>query len=171
MENAAFWIDKLGLMPHPEGGFFRETYRSAGSIPPQSLSPDIKSARAYSTAIYFLLRSSDRSLFHKIKSDEVWHFYSGSSLTLYILTANGLEAKKLGNPQNGGSLQIVIPANSWFGALVDMPESFVLAGCTVAPGFDFSDFEIARRSTLLAEYPQYSTLIEQLTVAEKNNSR
>jgi uncharacterized protein len=167
MMNAAFWIEKLRLEAHPEGGFFRETYRSAGLIPGEVLAPDIVTPRNHSTAIYFLLRSTDRSLFHRIKSDELWHFYVGSSLTLYILTAGGLQTTKLGDAQNDGAFQVVIPANSWFGALVHTPDSFVLAGCTVAPGFDFSDFEIADRSRLLAEFPQYTNLIEQLTLAKE----
>ena len=85
MRSAEYWVSHLNLQPHPEGGFYKETYRSKESIPENGLSGEFKGSRNFSTAIYFLLRSKDRSLFHRIRSDELWHFHDGSSLTIYIL--------------------------------------------------------------------------------------
>jgi predicted cupin superfamily sugar epimerase len=157
--DAAYWIENLNLSPHPEGGFYRETYRAAGElIPPGSNDP-----RKFSTAIYFLLGKEDRSMFHRIKSDELWHFHAGGRLTLYILTKAGLVTQTLGSDLRlGDQLQIVIPAGLWFGAMVtDGP--YVLAGCTVSPGFDFRDFEMAPQRELLIEFPNQSEIIRQLT--------
>ena len=165
MTNADYWINKLGLSAHPEGGFYKEVYRSGemygGSTLPDRFSGD----RCFATSIYFLLRSQDRSVFHRIKSDELWHFYAGTSLTLYVLNDQGMSTQILGSPEyNDGMLQVVIPANCWFGAIVNEPDSYVLSGCTVAPGFDFRDFEFATREHLLEKYPQLSDIILQLTV-------
>jgi predicted cupin superfamily sugar epimerase len=161
METIDKWITNLNLQPHPEGGFFRETYRSAENV---NAPPRFDGTRSFSTAIYFLLRSEDRSVFHRIKSDELWHFYQGSRLLIYVLTDKGLTIHKLGsNPDQGESLQVLIPANSWFGALVEKPNSFALCGCTVSPGFDFRDFEMADRKELLKKYPGYEKEIIQLT--------
>lgn len=164
MKSAEYWIEKLGLLAHPEGGFYRETYRSSESIPAEGLPLRFDGHRNFSTSIYFLLRSEDRSLFHRIKSDELWHFHQGGSLTLYVLHEGKLSLKKLGgNPDEGESLQVIVPANCWFGAIVNTPDSFVLAACTVAPGFDFRDFEMATRAELIASYPNYEKEIIKLT--------
>jgi uncharacterized protein len=164
MQNADYWINKLQLLSHPEGGYYRETYRSKERATANCLPDRFEGARNFSTAIYFLLRSTDRSLFHRIKSDEIWHFYAGSSLTLYILTNTAVEIVNLGaSPEKKESLQVVIPGNCWFAAFVPAPDSYVLAGCTVAPGFDFRDFELADRHTLLAQFPLQKDVIELFT--------
>jgi predicted cupin superfamily sugar epimerase len=164
MHSAEYWINHLGLQAHPEGGFYKETYRSDEIIPATGLPGRFPGARSFSTAIYFLLRSEDRSMFHRIKSDELWHFHSGGSLSIYILDAFGLSICKLGaNVEAGESLQIVIPAGCWFGAKVNEPNSYVLAGCTVSPGFDFSDFELANRDELLKEFPFHEDIVRMLT--------
>jgi predicted cupin superfamily sugar epimerase len=120
--------------------------------------------RNFSTAIYFLLRSEDRSVFHRIKSDELWHFYQGSTLLIYVLHEKQLKIHRLGSDlDKGDSLQVVIPANCWFGAHVENSNSFSLCGCTVAPGFDFRDFEMASREKLTSEFPGYSDIIKKLT--------
>ena len=165
MKPAAYWIDHLNLQPHPEGGFFKETYRAAGMISAAALAPDFDGARNFSTSIYFLLRTQDRSLCHRIKSEELWHFHAGSMLNIYVLQKKEIQCFKLGhNLEQGESLQVVIPAGSWFGAAVKQPDSYVLAGCTVAPGFDFHDFELAERSALLRTFPQHQCIIEALTL-------
>jgi len=162
METIDHWITQLNLQPHPEGGFFRETYQSSEKV--TALPQRFNGERSFSTAIYFLLRSEDRSVFHRIKSDELWHFYQGSRLLIYVLTDAELTIHKLGsNPNQGESLQVLIPANCWFGALVEKPNSFALCGCTVSPGFDFSDFEMVARNELLKKYPGYEKEIIQLT--------
>lgn len=165
MNEAAYWIDHLHLLPHPEGGFFKESYRCPGLISQASLPENFKGDRNVSTAIYFLLRSEDRSAFHKILSDEVWHFYAGSSILIYTLDQRaGLKTHRLGlNLKKGDMPQVVIPANTWFGSLVEDQNSFGLAGCTVAPGFDFRDFQMAQRADLLADFPKFSEVIERLT--------
>ena len=157
--DAAYWIEHLNLTAHPEGGFYRETYRSTGMLKHEGSGW----SRNFSTAIYFLLRHQDRSMFHRIRSDELWHFHSGGRLTLYTLTAGGLVTQTLGQEVKlGDSLQVVIPANHWFGAMItDGP--YVLASCTVSPGFDFNDFEIASRRDLLIAFPHHSDIIQQLT--------
>jgi uncharacterized protein len=165
MKSAAYWIQQLELKAHPEGGFFKETYRSNETIPSIALPPRFTGSRAFSTSIYFLLRSQDRSMFHRIKSDELWHYYAGSSLTLYVINDDGqLLTYKLGpDVEHGDSLQLVIRAGCWFGAKVNEPESYVLSGCTVAPGFDFNDFEMADRNKLIDAFPEYREIISTLT--------
>lgn len=162
MHIAEFWIEQLQLQPHPEGGFFKETYRSNELLQPGNI-PGFKTVRNFSTAIYFLLRSSERSVFHRIKSDEIWHYHSGGSLKICVLQESGLKYHLLGSDLKAGQqLQVVIPANHWFGAFVESGD-YVLSSCTVAPGFDFEDFEMASRARLLAEFPTCADAIVKLT--------
>jgi len=172
--DARFWIETLGLQPHPEGGYYRETFRSADEIQAAGLPPRYGSSRSCSTAIYFLLEAGRHSALHRIESDEVWHFYAGSSLTLHVIDPHGAAAAfRLGpDPARGDAFQVVVPARHWFGATVDSPSGtatprempgFALVGCTVAPGFCFQDFELGDRATLVARFPQHRMLIEQLT--------
>lgn len=164
MHSEEYWIRHLNLLPHPEGGFYRETYRSKEIIPRDGLPARFPAPRNFSTAIYFLLRSQDKSLFHRIKSDELWHFHYGSSLNIYTLIDHVLNVHRLGpDLENGESPQVVIPANCWFGAKVASPNSYTLSSCTVAPGFDFNDFELAKKETLTKEFSQFSELISELT--------
>jgi len=162
METIDSWVTKLNLQPHPEGGFFKETYRASEMA--SSLPKRFDGERNFSTAIYFLLRSEDISVFHRIKSDELWHFYQGSTLLIYVLDEKRLTVHRLGsNPDQSESFQVLIPANCWFGAHVEKSNSFALCGCTVAPGFDFQDFEMADRNELLKKYPGYEKEILRLT--------
>jgi uncharacterized protein len=164
MNNVNYWINHLGLLPHPEGGFYKETYRSSETVASTALPDRFEGDRNLSTAIYFLLRSEDLSVFHRIKSDELWHFYQGSTLLIYVLNQNELQVHKLGTDlEKGESLQVVIPANCWFGSHVEKQDSFALCGCTVAPGFDFHDFEMADRKTLIKEFPGFEKEIIRLT--------
>ena len=167
MNDAAFWIERLDLRPHPEGGYFRETYRAAETIAGTALPARFVGARPFATAIYFLITRDAFSAFHRIRSDELWHFYAGGAVTLAILDADGtgrLTTASLGrDPARGEFPQVVIPAGAWFAAEVASSGSFALVGCTVAPGFDFADFELADRSSLLAQYPQHRGAIERLT--------
>ena len=163
MNTAKDWISKLQLRPHPEGGHYRETYRSANLIQP----PGYSGPRAFSTSIYFLLQAGECSRFHRMMSDEIWHFHDGGPLTIHLLQADGTHQQiRLGRDFDRGEvLQAVIPAGIWFGAAADQPDSFTLFGCAVAPGFDFADFEMARRETLLALHPKHRDLILRLTEA------
>jgi predicted cupin superfamily sugar epimerase len=159
------WIEKLGLIPHPEGGFYKEVYRSDETIAKSALPERYGGDRKFSTSIYYLLRGKDFSAFHKLKSDEIWHFYYGSSLIVHIFDSDGkYEQKNLGvNFEKEEEPQLVILRGSIFAAEVSDKNSFTLIGCTVAPGFDFADFELCKQEELLELYPDYSALIKRLT--------
>ncbi|MCF8257134.1 MAG: cupin domain-containing protein [Flavobacteriales bacterium] len=159
--SAAQWAELLNLSPHPEGGWYRETYRAKAVIDcPEGFDGE----RSCATAIYFLLTSQSFSAFHRILSDEVWHFYTGDGITVHEIAANGAYiAHRLGaSPGQGEVFQLVIPAGSWFASEVSAGGDHGLVGCTVAPGFDFRDFEMAKRKHLLARFPQHSEVISRL---------
>ena len=157
-------IRRLELLPHPEGGYFRETFRA----------PDLpfdfagRGARAASTAIYFLLRLGDFSAFHQIRSDEAWHHYLGAPLELHLIDGGVYTRLLLGSDlERGERPQAVVPVGVLQAARVageaGSAEDFALVGCTVAPGFDFSDFEMPDRASLLVGLPEHRALIESLT--------
>ena len=153
-------IARLQLVRHPEGGWFRETYRSAESVPVAGLPDRFAGDRVFSTAIYFLLEEGDISALHRIRSDELWHFYAGSPLLIHAILPDGsYQGWRLGTAD---LFQAVVPAGCWFGA-EPVDGEFALVGCTVAPGFDFSDFELASRCQLTARYPQHADLISRMT--------
>ena len=162
-KNAQYWIDRLHLSPHPEGGHYRQTYRSDLTIVRSALPSGFNGDRAASTAIYFLLDGRDFSAFHRIASDEVWHFYAGSSLVVYVIDPEGNYSELHLGSDEGEEFQAVVKAGCWFASRVRDAAGFALVGCTVAPGFDFADFELATRSELMAAYPQHQKLIEELT--------
>lgn len=166
MLSAQQIIQQFNLQSHPEGGYYKETYRGTISLPSQVLSPNFNGDRIISTAIYFLLEANHFSAFHKIKSDECWHFYMGGVLEIYVLHQNGaLEIVRLGNDiQNGQVVQYVVPANCWFASKPADGVLYSFVGCTVAPGFDFLDFELAKTVQLVAEYPQYKQVVEKLCI-------
>ena len=164
--NAAYWIERLRLEKHPEGGFYKEIYRSSLKIPATSLPSSFRGDRVASTSIYFLLEENQFSALHRIASDEVWHFYDGDCLAIFELTNEGnMRVHRLGNsPDEGESLQVIISAGNWFGAKPDNGSEYALVGCTVAPGFDFDDFEFAKRDTLITQYPVHERIIRSLTL-------
>jgi hypothetical protein len=157
-------IKHLHLQPHPEGGFYKETYRSMGSIPASCLSPEFSGVRSYATAIYFLLQQGDFSAFHRIKSDECWHFYEGGTLLIHVIDPQGhYQCIRLGKKITEGEVyQFVVPAGAWFASEPAAGSLYALVGCTVAPGFDFADFEMAEAKALAQEFPQHRLLIERL---------
>ncbi len=157
-------IQQYYLQPHPEGGWYKETYRSLEYISKIALPDRFPGARVFSTAIYFLLEHGNFSAFHRIKSDECWHFYAGDALMLYIIRPDeNLGIIQLGKDINKGQLfQYVVPANCWFASRPAEESAFSFAGCTVAPGFDFADFELADATSLLALYPQHEKVIKEL---------
>lgn len=165
--NAADYIRALDLQPHPEGGYFRETYRSGEILPESGLPARYGANRAVSTAIYFLLTGDAFSAFHRLRSDEIWHFYAGDPVRVHLLHGNHQHEEVVVGPdmKRGETLQLVIPAGCWFAARVEKPEGFTLVGCTVAPGFDFADFELADRDELAAAYPGHRELITSFTRA------
>ena len=169
--TATHYIQSLNLQPHPEGGYFAETYRSAELVDKSALPARFSGDRVFGTAIYFLLESHHISALHRIQSDEIWHFYAGSPLNVFVIQPDGeLVIIRLGsNPGQGEVFQAVVPTGCWFGSkpVVDSTVvdsfGFSLVGCTVAPGFDFADFELANRTELLEEFPQHRAIIEMLT--------
>ncbi len=166
MIDAQYWIRKLNLEEHPEGGYYRETYRSDETVGKNGLPERFGGGpRAFSTAIYFLLKGGQVSRLHRIKSDEIWHYYAGSALTLHVFDPEeGYAGFGLGiDPEKGWFPQIIVPAGSWFGATVDDRSSYTLVGCTVSPGFDFSDFTMGEKSILQQMYPRHKSIIEMLS--------
>lgn len=158
-------INQLELEPHPEGGWFREVYRSTEAIDGRALPERFEGSRCFATSIYYLLTSNDFSAFHRIAADELWHFYTGSSITIHTIDAGGnyLPVTLGCNPERNQAFQATVPHGTFFAADVDTADSFALVGCTVAPGFEFGDFELARRGNLLNLFPQHSDLIGRLT--------
>jgi predicted cupin superfamily sugar epimerase len=168
----------LGLSPHPEGGFYKETYRATDvlsraaldSIPASgggfAAGPGrFRGDRPASTAIFFLLRKGEFSALHRIASDEVWHFYAGAPLDIVCLHEDGRrEDLRLGMDLPAGALpQRMVPAGTWFGSRLAAPGGFALVGCTVAPGFDFADFELGTREDLLRRFPHHAGIVGELT--------
>lgn len=163
--SAKQWRKVLGMNPHPEGGFYRQNYRSAEWILEDHLPRRFNGPRTFSTAIYFLLEGDDFSAFHRIRQDEIWHFYSGSALIIHEIDLHGnYQTTRIGADWRRNEFpQAVIPAGHLFGATVSDSNGYALAGCTVAPGFEFDDFELPRRPELVQQYPQHRSIIESLT--------
>jgi predicted cupin superfamily sugar epimerase len=153
-------INRLGLLPHPEGGYYRETYRSEVTTTNQS-----GNVRNVCTAIYFLLEEKDKSHFHRIQSDELWLFHLGEPVEILYISAGEIKSVTLGNNfQSGEVFSFRVPANTWFAAKIKTEKEFSLVSCTVSPGFDFADFELAPKEKLLLEYPHLKTIIEEFTI-------
>jgi predicted cupin superfamily sugar epimerase len=165
METLENIIELLKLKPHPEGGFYRETYRSEGIINDRCLGVEYSGSRNHSTCIYYLLNNDAFSSFHKIVQDEIWHYYDGSPVALQMITPLGYHIEVIiGRDFSKGQVpQYVIPGGTWFGAKPVEPNSYSLFGCTVAPGFTFADFKQGDREELIQLYPQYSALIMEYT--------
>jgi len=194
--SAKYWMEKLRLEPHPEGGYFRQTYKSelmiagqtsrdshppadnAGRMgqpancatrvgqPAQSVGqPETRVRRAASTAIYFLLEGENFSAFHRLRSDEMWHFYAGSALIVHVIDPGGKYSSILlgDDPERDEVFQGVVKAKCWFASEVRDRKSWALVGCTVAPGFEFEDFELGKREELVREFSKHRELIERLT--------
>ncbi|HTW86230.1 MAG TPA: cupin domain-containing protein [Candidatus Sulfotelmatobacter sp.] len=149
-------IASLRLQPHPEGGWFRETYRSA-----ELVSTDRGTRRSATTSIYFLLTDAAFSAFHRLASDETWHFYRGDPVTIEMISPSGHhERRVLGT---GDAWQATVPAGTHFASHVDVAGGYALVGCDVAPGFEFAEFHLTTRATLTAAYPQFGPLIARYT--------
>ncbi len=157
-------IKLLDLIPHPEGGFYRETYRSDLFIP-DGVIKEFKGGRNCTTSIYYMLTSDSFSSFHRIRQDEIWHYYLGDAIRIHMLSDSGeTQSVLLGTDFKRGQLpQHVVPANTWFAAESEAKLGFSLVGCNVSPGFDFQDFELGCRENLVGKYPDHVGLIERLT--------
>lgn len=158
-------VDTLQLQAHPEGGWFKETYRSTGKIAQKELPKEYGGSRNYSTGIYFLLTSDSFSAFHKIHQDEMWHFYDGAYISIHMIFPDGTYlCQKVGRNLGQGELpQFTVPGGVYFAASVNEENAYSLCGCTVAPGFDFQDFVMPSRKALTELFPQHKEIIEQLT--------
>ncbi|OEK02428.1 hypothetical protein BFP97_13245 [Roseivirga sp. 4D4] len=163
-KSAEYWIEKLKLQAHPEGGYFNETYRSKEHIEGTELPSRYGSSRVFGTSIYFLLTIESVSNFHRLASDEIWHYHQGGGAIIHMISEEGeLTSKRIGpDLEAGESLQVIIPKGTWFAAEVER-DAYILVGCTVAPGFEFEDFELADRDALSSAYPQHGTLISGFT--------
>jgi uncharacterized protein len=177
--EAEFIIDKLNLIELVEGGYYRETYRSDNHIIVSPCNEVLKdgiyqcsnlgigspNVRSVSTLIYYLLEGNQFSAFHKVKYDEIWHFYKGSSVSLYVLSDGGeiLRIQIGSDLENNENIQCVIKGNTWFGAEINDKSLYSLMGCSVSPGFDFRDFELGDQDKLKKTYPQHEYIINKLT--------
>lgn len=162
-KDSAYWVERLHLMPHPEGGWYRETYRSTLQV--AAVGADASLPRSAATSIYFLLADGQVSTLHRIAYDEVWHYHAGSPLRVAAIHPAGrLQTWLVGLDADAGEEpQCVVPGGCWFGAELAEPGTWALVGCTVAPGFEFADFELGSRDALLAEFPEHAGLITRLT--------
>lgn len=158
-------IRQLNLTPHPEGGYYRQTYKSEEKITINTSEEEDNKSRSYSTCIYFLLTSYNFSAFHRIKQDEIWHFYDGSPIRLHTISKEGIYKSHIIGKDllKGETPQLVVKGGDWFASEVIDDNSFSLTGCTVAPGFDFDDFELMERSKGIKRFPTHKDIITQLT--------
>lgn len=163
MYTAEYWIQHLKLKPHPEGGFYNEVFRSNIKVPKEVLPFGYKSDHRVATSIYFLLRSNDISKMHRLRSDELWYFHSGSSAKIIVIDHEGHKHTILlgSNHQKAEQLFAHIPAGNVFAAEVANPDSYCLMSCVVAPGFEFEDFEMFSKEDLIQAYPKYADLFEK----------
>ncbi len=171
MRDAAYWIEHLGLQLHPEGGHFKEIYRSPVAVPGELLGRYV-GPRNLGTSIYFLLQDDEVSVLHRIRQDELWHFYVGAALMVHVIDSEGNYSPiRMGpNPDAGQSLQALVPGGALFGATLEGGEGYALVGCTCVPGFDFADFEIPSSKDLLEHYPQHRELIDRLSCVQSVRS-
>lgn len=155
-----YWIEKLHLQPHPEGGYYAENYRSQLLV----TSDSFEQPRAAATSIYYLLDSDTKSFCHRLKCDELWYYHGGSAVSIYMIDAEGNWQVKTVGPNEEDEWAVLIPANTWFGARVMEPNSFVLVSCVVTPGFEFPDLEMADRNEMIEKYPQHKEGIIKYTL-------
>ncbi|MFT8348226.1 cupin domain-containing protein [Clostridium saccharoperbutylacetonicum] len=160
MYTADYFVKQLDMIPHQEGGFYKEVYASEDNVSVEN----INEPRKLWTTIYFLLRAGEVSNFHRLKSDEMWYYHAGSSLTIYMITPEGeVITEQLGlDIGNGEKPQVLVPKGYIFGSAMNN-SSYALVGCMVAPGFEFKDFELFERNYLLDKYPKFKEIILRLT--------
>jgi predicted cupin superfamily sugar epimerase len=155
--EAARLVKKLELQKHPEGGYYRQTYKSDTMVNVEGR----EGPRNASSAIYYMLAGNEFSAFHRLRSDELWHHYAGGTLVIYAIDSDGKLAKiKIGQ---GAMPQAVITAGTWFAAVPASKRSYCLVGCTMSPGFDYRDWELGKRDELVRMYPRHRKVIERYT--------
>ena len=161
MYTADYFIQKLDMTPHIEGGYYKECLLSTDPVQREGIS-----SKTLWSSIYFLLQTGEVSHFHRLKSDEIWYFHSGMPLTIYMISPKGeLICKQLGlNISKGASPQVLVPKGYIFGSALN-EDGYSLVGCMVAPSFSYEDFELFERTELLERYPQHEEVIKKLTRA------
>jgi uncharacterized protein len=157
-DTARYWINRLGLLPHPEGGYYKEVFRSQGVVHRKGDAAE-KSA---CTSIHYLLEKNDFSAFHRLASDELWYFHRGTPLHIHSISPDGFYQIYELSDAPTGQLSVSISPNVWFAAELPAKQGFTLVSCAVAPGFDFSEFEMADREALCSQFPQYRAVVERL---------
>ncbi|UBH13576.1 cupin domain-containing protein [Macrococcus armenti] len=159
--NKHDFIESLKLIPHPEGGYYFETYKSDLSV---------ENKKLY-TSIYFLLEAGNISHFHRIKSDELWYFHAGDTLTIHMIFEDGkYEAVKLGlDVKNGEVPQFLVPKNTVFASTVEGENEWSLVGCMVSPGFTFEEFKLFTQDELKVRYPEHTNIIEKYALKQKED--
>lgn len=157
-QNAAYYIQLLNLLPHPEGGYYKETFRSEQQVNHVG-EANVKQA---CTSIYYLLENADFSGFHRIASDEIWYFHKGQPLIIHVIKNDGTLISYELSDEKTGSFSIIVQAGLWFAAELKRTEGFTLVSCAVAPGFDFREFEMAKREELVLQYPQHEALLTRM---------
>jgi predicted cupin superfamily sugar epimerase len=165
MTTANAIISTLGLVAHPEGGYYRETFRSDDRLSAAALPERYDGDRAMATAIYYLIEAGNFSALHRVKSDEVFHFYTGDPVEVFVISPDGEAATTVmgSDIEAAHSPQLLVPKGSIQGLNVARGGAFALLGATVAPGFDFADFELMSREALIKAYPRWSEQIIKLT--------
>ena len=165
MTAATDWIEALDLSPHPEGGFYREFHRSQHILEEESLPRGFSGDRELGSVIHYLLTGDDSSAFHRLRSDEIWHFHDGSPFLIHMIDPKGVHsAARLGLNVSGGEVPcFVVPAGHYFGAEVAADDSFALASCTVIPAFSFDDFEMPTSDELISIFPHLKSEILHLS--------
>lgn len=154
--TSLYWIKHLSLQPHPEGGFYKEVFRSGIAVNRGSI------VRQACTSIYYLLEGKDYSGFHRLASDEIWYFHKGAPLCIHVINETGDYYSYELSDTSTGNLSVVIEAGLWFAAEIPSSESFTLVSCAVAPGFEFAEFEMAELGVMRKLYPQHIDLLKRL---------
>lgn len=165
MRDHNYWIEHLHMIKHPEGGYFQQTYECPHNISDRELETRFEGMRPLATSIYFLIHDNDVSNFHRLESDEIWYFHDGNPLVVAVITPDGEYVEhKIGlDFEKGQRPQVLVPAGSIFGSFVEENRGYSLVGCMVSFGFDFNDFELFKRESLLKDYPEHETMIRKLT--------
>ena len=163
--SAEYWIEKLGLQLHPEGGYYKEVFRSQEEIPVEALPERYSGTRSHMTSILFLLKENQFSAFHRLQSDEIWHYHMGGACEIHIILPDGSIQHKVLGPEIEADqhLQLIVPHDSWFAAHPMAGEAYTLVGCTMAPGFSFEDFELGSYEALARDYPEHREIIRMYT--------
>ncbi len=156
--DASYYIKHLNLQPHPEGGYYKEVFRSEQEV----LRAGSEAIKQACTSIYYLLEGEDFSGFHRIASDELWYFHKGAPLLIHVIDAHGGYTQIELSDELSGSLSAVVKAGLWFASEIPSKEGFALVSCAVAPGFEFSEFEMEDKDAMVDLYPQHGELLNRL---------